>query len=145
MRWTLYNKLKVKYPNVKLTYGYITKNTRIINQLPKEHRIDALCITGHPNVKKAEDYYLIKQVRKHNRQIHKSNLLKGGKKKLNQSPYLMCGFRLFDKVEYEGEECFIFGRRKSGYFDLRTIDGVKVHESANVKRLKLLENQKTLL
>ena len=26
-------------------YGYITKNTRIHNELPKEHRIDALCIT----------------------------------------------------------------------------------------------------
>ena len=36
MRWTFYNRLKEMYPNVKMTYGYITKNTRITNNLPKE-------------------------------------------------------------------------------------------------------------
>ena len=35
--------------------------------------------------------------------------------KLNQAPYLVKGFRLFDKVKYKGQECFIFGRRSSGY------------------------------
>lgn len=35
MRWSFYNKLKEIYPNVKMTYGYITKNTRIENNLPK--------------------------------------------------------------------------------------------------------------
>lgn len=29
MRWTFYNKLKEIYSNVNMTYGYITKNTRI--------------------------------------------------------------------------------------------------------------------
>lgn len=45
MRWAFYNKLKEIYPNVSLTYGYITKNTRIENNLPKEHYIDARCIS----------------------------------------------------------------------------------------------------
>ena len=31
MRWAFYNRLKGLYQNVKLTYGYITKNTRIQN------------------------------------------------------------------------------------------------------------------
>ena len=44
MRWNVYNKLKEIYPNVFMTYGYITKNLRITNNLPKEHRIDAMCI-----------------------------------------------------------------------------------------------------
>ena len=145
MRWAFYNKLKELYPQVQLTYGYITKNTRIINQLPKEHRIDALCITDNPTVKRLDTWYFIKQVRKHNRQIHKANILKGGNKKLNQSPYLVKGFRLFDKVEFDGKECFVFGRRSSGYFDLRTLEGTKVHASASVKKLKLLETRKTLL
>ena len=145
MRWTFYNKLKELYPNVKITYGYITKNTRIKNGLPKKHRIDALCITENPNVKQINNWYLIKQVRKHNRQIHKANILKGGKKKLNQAPYLVKGFRLFDKVLFEGKECFIFGRRSSGYFDLRKLDGTKIHASANYKCLKLLEVRKSLL
>ncbi len=145
MRLAFYNKLKVLYPNVSLTYGYMTKNTRIINNLPKEHRIDALCITGNPIVKRLKNYYYVKQVRKHNRQIHKANILKGGKKKLNQAPYLVKGFRLFDKVKFEDRECFIFGRRSTGYFDLRTLDGTKIHASASVKKLKLLEVRKSLL
>lgn len=145
MRWTFYNRLKEVYPNVKITYGYITKNTRIQNNLPKEHRIDALCISGNPNVKRLDYWYYIKQVRRHNRQIHKANILKGGKKKLNQAPYLVKGFRLFDKVKYKGEECFIFGRRSSGYFDLRKLDGTVIHRSANCKDLKLISKAKTLL
>jgi N6-L-threonylcarbamoyladenine synthase len=90
-------------------------------------------------------WYYIKQVRRHNRQIHKANILKGGKKKLNQAPYLVKGFRLFDKVKYKGEECFIFGRRSSGYFDLRKLDGTVIHRSANCKDLKLISKAKTLL
>ena len=140
MRWAFYNKLKDMYPNVSLTYGYITKNTRIRNNLPKEHRMDALCIAGHSQAKLADEWYTVKKIRRHNRQIHKANILKGGKKKLNQAPYEVCGFRLFDKVLYDGKECFVFGRRSSGYFDIRMLDGTKVHASANYKKLRLLEH-----
>ncbi|HCQ90510.1 MAG TPA: HNH endonuclease, partial [Clostridium sp.] len=45
MRWSFYNRLKEIYPNVKMTYGYITKTTRIENNLSKEHRVDARCIS----------------------------------------------------------------------------------------------------
>ena len=145
MRWTFYNRLKELYSNVQNTYGYITKNTRIVNGLPKEHRVDARCISGNPNAKPLKYWYFIKQVRKHNRKIHKSNILKGGRKKLNQSPYLVKGFRLFDKVEYEGKIGFIFGRRATGYFDIRTLDGTSIHKSASYKKIKLLNIRKTLL
>jgi len=145
MRWAFYTRIKKMYSNVSLTYGYITKNTRITNDLPKEHRVDALCITGNPLVKRLQDYYYIKQVRRHNRQIHKANILKCGIKKLNQAPYLVKGFRLFDKVQFEGIECFIFGRRTTGYFDLRRLDGTKVHRSASFKKLNILEIRKILL
>lgn len=139
MRWAFYNKLKEMYPHASMTYGYITKNTRIRNGLPKEHRVDALCIAGHPAANLSDELFLIKNVRRHNRQIHKANFLKGGKKKLNQAPYEVHGFRLFDKVMYDGRECFVFGRRVSGCFDLRKIDGTKVSASASYKKLKLLE------
>ncbi|MDY6895850.1 MAG: RNA-guided endonuclease IscB, partial [Thermotogota bacterium] len=145
MRWTLYNRLKTLYPNVHLTYGYITKNTRIQNNLPKTHRIDALCISGHPQAKQLEHYYHIKEVRRHNRQIHKANILKGGIRKLNQAPYLVHGFRLFDKVKYNGIECFIYGRRSTGYFDIRKLDGTVTHRSAKSKDLILVNKTKTLL
>ena len=125
MRWSFYNRLKEMYPAVNLTYGYITKNTRIRNDLPKDHRIDALC---------------------HNRQIHKANLLKGGVKKLNQAQYEVKGFRLFDKIQYQGKLYYIFGRRNSGFFDIRTLDGTKVNKgSISCKSFKLIERRKSLL
>lgn len=145
MRWAFYNKLKERYLNVYMTYGYITKNTRIQNQLPKAHRIDALCITGFPSVKQTDAWYYIKKVRRHNRQIHKSKKLKGGILKLNQAPYDVKGFRLFDKVKYENKTCFIFARRTSGYFDLRLLDGTSVHKSASCKKIKLLSKRKGYL
>ena len=90
-------------------------------------------------------YYLQKQIRRHNRQIHKANILKGGKKKANQSPYIVNGFRLFDKVKYNGIECFVYARRASGSFDIRKIDGTKVHAGISFKKLRLLEVRKNFL
>ena len=83
--------------------------------------------------------YYQKKIRCHNRQIHKANILKGGKKKPNQAPYIVKGFRLFDKVKYQNTECFILGRRTSGYFDLKKLDGTKIHPSANYRKLELLQ------
>lgn len=81
MRWSFYNRLKEIYPNVFMTYGYITKSTRVKNNLPKEHYIDARCISGNPNAEPLGYYFYQKKVRCHNRQIHKAKILKGGKKK----------------------------------------------------------------
>ena len=146
MRWSFYNKLRELYPIVNLTYGYITKNTRIRNELPKEHRIDALCITGNPQVKKLNYYYFFKKVRCHNRQIHKANILKGGIKKLKQAQFEVKGFRLFDKIQYQGKLYYIFGRRNRGFFDIRTLDGIKVNKgSISCKSFKLIERRKSLL
>ena len=146
MRWAFYNKLKEIYKNVSLTYGYLTKNTRITNNLPKEHYIDARCISGNPLAKPLGFYYYQKKVRCHNRQIHKTNILKDGKRKLNQAPYLVKGFRLFDKVKYQGREYFIFGRRSSGFFDIRDLQGNKVNKgSISYKKLKFIEPRKTYL
>ena len=145
MRWSVYNSLKTLYPNVSMTYGYITKSVRINSNIEKTHNADAFCISNNLSAERSPIVYLQVFKRKHNRQIHKSNLIKGGKKKLNQAPYLVKGFRLFDKVLFYNKECFIFGRRTSGYFDLRKLDGTVIHRSAGVKNLKLLEKQKTLL
>jgi len=146
MRWSFYNRLKELYPIVSLTYGYITKNTRIRNKLPKEHRVDALCISGNPQAKRLNYFYFSKKVRCHNRQIHKANILKGGIKKLNQAQFEVKGFRLFDKIQYQGKLYYIFGRRNSGFFDIRTLDGTKVNKgSVNCKTFKLIERRKSLL
>ena len=145
MRWVFYNKLKTIYPNVSLTYGYITKNTRINNHLPKDHYIDARCISGHPLATPLNYVYYQKKVRCHNRQIHKNTFLKGGIRKRNQAPNLVKGFRLFDKVLYQRQECFIFGRRSTGRMDIRLLDGTCINASAGFKKLKLLEPRSNYL
>ena len=146
MRWSFYNRLKKMYPLVSLTYGYITKNTRIRNELPKEHRVDALCISGNPQVKRLDHFYFAKKVRCHNRQIHKANILKGGIKKLNQAQFEVKGFRIFDKIQYQRKHYYIFGRRNSGFFDIRSLDGTKVNKgSVNCKSFRLIERRKSLL
>ena len=145
MRWAFYNKLKEIYPNVSLTYGYITKNIRIGNSLPKEHYIDARCISGNPKAISDGTVYYQKKVRCHNRQIHKITILKGGIRKRNQAPYDVMGFRLFDKVKWKGQNCFIFGRRSTGRMDLRLLDGTKINASVGYKNLKLIEMRKHYL
>jgi hypothetical protein len=137
--------LQELYPDVSMTYGYITKNNRIRNNIEKAHSADAYCISGNISAVRSDEIYTQAFKRKHNRQIHKANFLKGGKKKLNQSAYEVKGFRLFDHVRYKDEECFIFGRRTSGYFDLRKLDGSVVHRSASFKELILLKRQSTIL
>lgn len=138
MRWAFCNKLKEIYPNVSLTYGYITKHTRIENDLPKDHYIDARCISGNPKAVSSGEVFYYKKVRCHNRQIHKAKILKGGIKKRNQAPYEVKGFRLYDKVLWKGQKCFIFGRRSTGRMDLRLLDGTHINASVGYKNLKLL-------
>lgn len=146
MRWSCYDMLKNIYPDVHMTYGYITKNTRIGNNLPKEHYVDARCISKNPKAEPLPYYYYQKKVRCHNRQIHKTNPAKHGIRKRNQAEYVVHRYRLFDKVQYQNNEYFIFGRRKTGYFDIRTLTGVKVKNgSISCKKLKLLEKSKKYL
>ena len=140
MRWYFYNKLKEIYKNVELTYGYITKNTRIENGLYKDHYIDARCISGNPLAVSDGNIYYQKKIRCHNRQIHKSTILKGGIRKRNQAEYEIKGFRLFDTIKYKGNKYIIFGRRNSGFFDIRTLDGKKVNNgSVSCKKMRLVQ------
>ena len=146
MRNTLLERLKEEM-NIPVTgtYGYITKYWREKAGLEKSHINDAVCISKHPYAKPLETYYLTKAVRHHNRQIHKAKFSKGSIRKRNQAPYLVKGFRLFDKVLYQGKECFIFGRRVSGHMDVRLLDGTHINASVGYKNLKLLESRKAYL
>lgn len=145
MRWAFYNRLKELYDNVNLTYGYMTKNTRILNNLSKGHRIDALCISENSNIKQSDNWYYIKKVRNQNRQLHKNTILKGGYRKANKASKYVFGYQIFDKIKYQKQECFIFGRRSSGSFDIRKLDGTKVSAGVSYKKLKLTGLAKSLL
>ena len=103
---------------------------------------------GSKQIVRSSVSYLMGQVRKCNRKLFKGNrsdIRNSAKRFIN-------GFQRFDKVLWKGKlgkgkgvECFVFGRRSSGYFDLRKVDGTKIHPSVKCKQLTLLESAKTLL
>ena len=123
MRWSLYNMLKEIYPDVKVTYGYITKHVRIQYDLSKSHYVDARCISGNPLALTTKEIFFFKKVRCHNRQIHKMTINKGGIRKMNQAPYIVKGFRLYDRVFAKDREWYIHSRRTKGSFVLKTLLG----------------------
>ncbi len=145
IRWRIYEQIKSLFPKVHLTYGYITKCTRISYHLEKSHLIDARCISTHPGANSDGTWYLIRCVRRNNRRLHKATIRKRGKRRRNTAPKYVHGFRLFDCVRYENAACFVFGRRCSGYFDLRTLSGTKIHASASYKKLTMIQRSSALL
>lgn len=141
MKWRLYDELKSRYSNVSMTFGYITKYNRIKYGIEKSHTSDAFVISKNFNAKRIEYQYLKRLVRRHNRQIHKMKILKGGKKKNNQAPFEVFGFRLFDKVLYNNEINFIYGRRKSGNFNIGDFNGENPKD-VSYKKLKLIRGKR---
>lgn len=63
----------------------------------------------------------------------------------NQLPAVVKGFRLYDKVLFQNRECFIWGRRKTGYFTLKTLNGIMICDGVRSKKLTLLEKRKSYL
>ncbi len=105
------------------TWGFVTKEHRLLAGLPKEHCFDATMIatrgikplfcTTTMLAKKCVpdgDYQQTKGIRSEQR-------LPTGK---------IQGFRKFDKIRYEGREYFIKGRMSSGYAILSDLSGNKV-------------------
>ena len=105
------------------TWGFVTKEHRLLFGLPKEHRFDAAVIatrgqmpafrTSHVLLKKCVpdgDYQQTKGVRS-------EQPISTGK---------IQGYRKFDKVRYQGHEYFIKGRMSTGYAILMHLDGQKV-------------------
>lgn len=130
MRWAFYNELKRRYESVAIpvdrTFGYLTKHTRIKCELPKEHAVDARCISGNPKAQPNGECYYQKKIRCHNRQIHKLTILKGGVRRRSQADYLVKGYRLYDVVSAKGKLWYIHGRRTSGSFVLRNMSDGKL-------------------
>ena len=156
MRKTLMERLRAELAiQVVETKGYITKYTRVeLLKLDKTHTNDALAIAQGrrgfgveelTTIPQSDYIYRIRPVRHHNRQLHKATILPGGIRKSNQAPRYVRGFRLFDKVSYLGEDCFIWGRRSSGSFLLKLLDGTKVKDGVGYKRISLLERSASYL
>ena len=140
MRKTLMARLRDELPiPVQGTYGYITKMRREQNDIKKSHVNDARCISKHPLAEPCSVCYRTKAIRHHNRQTHKANFSKGSIRKRSQMPYVVEGYRLWDKVLYKGQECFVSGRRASGSFTLKKLDGTCISKGVTFKKLRLLE------
>lgn len=141
MKWKLYEELRSRYDRVSMTFGYITKHNRIKYGIEKSHTSDAFVISMNINAKRIERQYLKRLIRRHNRQIHKMKILKGGKKKNNQAPFEVFGFRLFDKVLYNNKILFVYGRRKSGSFNIRDFNGENSKDVSR-KKFKLIRGKR---
>ena len=148
MRKTLFNRLKeeigAEIPCYE-TYGYITKSTRTRNGLPKAHAIDARCISGNPCACSDGKCVIIRKLRANNRQLHRATIMPGGKRRNNQAPREVRGFRLMDSVEYAYRDCFLSGRRMSGSFSVADIAGKVLADSVSYKKLTLKHHNNTYI
>lgn len=126
MRWAFYRRLKQKYRNVHLTYGYITKNTRIKNNIDKTHTTDAYCIAGNIEAERLGYEYVRKQVRRHNRKLHLEVAAKEGIRRRAQAGHMVRGFCLNDTVLYKKQRWFIRGMRTKGSFVLKSLNDDKI-------------------
>ena len=148
MRKALFNRLKkeigTEIPWFE-TYGYITKHTRTKVGLPKEHVNDARCISGNPDAGSDGKYWIIRKLRANNRQLHHATILRGGKRRNNQAPREVRGFRLMDSVEYAYRECFLSARRMSGSFSVADITGNVLADSVSYKKLTLKHHNNTYI
>ena len=143
-RWALYNAIKERYPNVKMTYGYITKYNRIQAGLPKAHHIDAKCITGFATVPSMGQTVVKMKMRRHNRQLHRATFSKGHVRKAASLPTVTFGFQLYDLVLFNNHHYYIKSRRSSGSFTLVSVEGLK-NEKRTYKKLTLLSHTNAYL
>ena len=134
MRWELYDELKLRYDNVSMTFGYITKYKRIKLGLDKEHYNDAYCICGNLAAKMLSAHHFIRFIPRHSRVLHIQKFSKGGVRRSASAPYWLNGgkpsksgamFTMFDKVKFNGIVCFISGS-SNGYAALRDINWNKI-------------------
>ena len=71
IRWSLVNKLKQTHDNINVTYGYITKNHRIENNLEKTHYNDAFAIVQGISQFRSNKIFKVNQSKRNNRILEK--------------------------------------------------------------------------
>lgn len=145
MRWAVYERAKKEFGNVHLTYGYITKHTRIENGITKTHAADAFCVAKNIHARRLSSFFMCRCVPRHTRALQVVTPKKGGIR-INTIASHKIGksnFQRFDMVRWKGIDCFIFGST-NGRPILRDIEGVKMHENAsvNIKTINFLRRMR---
>ena len=145
MRWAVYERAKKEFGNVHMTYGYITKHTRIENGITKTHAADAFCIAKNVHAMRLRSFFMCRCVPRHTRALHVFNPKKGGIRRKTIASHKIgnSNFQRFDMVRWKGMDCFIFGST-NGRPILRDIDGLQVanQPSVNIKTIKFLKRLK---
>lgn len=133
MRWAVYNAAKAEFDNVHLTYGYVTKHTRINNGVVKSHNADAFCIAKNMQAKRLSRHLKIRLLPRHNRALHVFNPKKGGIRRSAIASHWIGKSRLqrFDSVKWNGIRCFVAGST-NGRPILRDIDGNLITQTASI-------------
>ena len=110
------------YPQAIETFGFVTSENRNHLGLEKTHYIDACVIAGGGLPFELSDMiYYKRRVSKGNYRLTKG--IWGGQRLPTGKFY---GLRKLDKVEYLGEEYFIYSRNSFGYVTLTDIFGNKI-------------------
>jgi hypothetical protein len=132
VRWKIVNTLREQYPDiiVEHTYGYITKNNRIKNNLTKAHVNDAFVI-AEGNVQKRCIPFDVKQVRRNNRSIQLNR--KGFKPAIRKQKYSL---QPFDRVLHCGKEHMVKGVHCKGTRVI--ISDLIKNVSISIKKVELL-------
>ena len=139
MRWAVYVQAKAEFKNVHLTYGYVTKHTRIKNGIEKTHCADAFCISKNVKALRLGSYLKCRCFARHTRTLHVCNPKKGGIRRSAVASHWIGKSRLqrYDSVEWNGFKCFIFGST-GGRPVLRDIDGKSVTPTASINAKEVI-------
>ena len=148
IRWTVYEKVKTEFANVHLTYGYITKRTRIGNGIEKTHVSDAFCVSGNVKTERLGTYLKCRCIPRHTRSLHVCKPAKHGIRRSAVASHWIGKSRLqrYDYVEWNGKYGFISGS-SHGRPILRDIDGTLITPTAsvNAKAVRFINRNKGFL
>ena len=146
MRWEVYNRAKREFNNLNLTFGYMTKHSRIHNNIKKTHCTDAFCISGNVKAERLSCFYGVRLTRRHNRSLHLSKPGKGGIRRSNVAAHWIGKSRLqqYDYVEWNGQKAFVSGSQNGRpylkNFDNKYIMSPKA--SVNAKTVKFIRRKR---
>lgn len=147
-RWALYNALSLREYTIDCGTGARTKKQRIERGLPKTHYFDALCTgknTPERIIIKTNFYHIWKAHGRGHRRI--ANIDKYGfPKSHKENRKIYFGFTTGDTVKasiphgkYKGIWTGRVLTRKSGYFDMKNIEGKRITQGVSQKYIKLLQ------
>ena len=148
MRLAVYEQTKAEFENIHLTYGYVTKHTRIKNGIEKTHCADAFCINRNVKAVRLGSYLKFRCFARHARILHVYNPKKGGIRRSAVASHWIGNTNLqkYDTVKWKGVICFVAGST-NGRPIIRDIDGkqIALTPSVNYRTLKFIKRNKGFL